>query len=141
MKPDIMDAYEKWVIPEPNSGCWLCFSRNNKYGYARIKIGGRTIGAHRISYEMSVGPIPHDFEIDHICGLTCCVNPAHLEAVTQFENKRRQAIRRDAAMGFKCPNGHARTPINIYMKPSGGKHCRQCRTDARKRHLLRKDVA
>ena len=51
--------------------------------------------AHRISYEMAWGEIPFGLEIDHLCCVKLCVNPAHLEAVTHEENVfRRDEVRR-----------------------------------------------
>lgn len=134
---DIMDLYPDQVIPEPNSGCWLCASNNNGFGYAQFKLGGRRVSAHRLSYELSIGRIPEGFEVDHRCRLTCCVNPDHLEAVTQFENKRRANRDRERDAEYRCPNGHPRTPDNIYTKPNGRRQCRQCMTDARARSRQR----
>jgi hypothetical protein len=42
--------------------------------------------AHRFAYELLVGPIPEDLELDHLCRVRHCVNPAHLEPVTHLEN-------------------------------------------------------
>lgn len=63
-------------------------------GYGRINRGGRTVPVHRYAYELAVGPIPSGLHIDHLCGVRACVNPRHLEAVTQAENNRRAGARR-----------------------------------------------
>ena len=132
---DMIELFGEYISPEPNSGCWLCESRNNQRGYARVSLNRRKVAAHRLSYELSRGgPIPDGFEIDHLCGVSCCVNPLHLEAVTPFENKRRAARARERNMGFKCPNGHDRTPDNIYVKPNGSRMCRKCRAISRARY-------
>ncbi|MBV5269024.1 MAG: HNH endonuclease, partial [Afipia sp.] len=90
---DVLDLFPNYVIPEPNTGCWLCHSANNQRGYGRLNIGGgKLVTAHRYSYELSVGPIPHGLELDHLCRQPCCVNPAHLEPVTPFENGRRAGL-------------------------------------------------
>ena len=67
---------------------WLgCKAGNTEYG--KKTFFKRTILAHRWMYEQRVGPIPDGMVIDHLCGNRSCVNPAHLEVVTQTENCRR----------------------------------------------------
>jgi hypothetical protein len=71
------------------NGCWLWQGTMNWKGYGRISIGDREIGAHRVSYEIFVGPIPDGLEIDHLCKVRGCVNPDHLEPVTRRINQQR----------------------------------------------------
>jgi HNH endonuclease len=84
------------ISPEPNSGCWLWLGTCNRDGYSRLTIGDQTkksgirhASGHRISYEAFVGPIPTGLDIDHLCRVRCCVNPAHLEPVTTKVNVQR----------------------------------------------------
>lgn len=58
-------------------------------GYGHLNIGGRPVMAHRYAYEQSIGPIPDGLVLDHRCRNQHCVNPAHLEPVTQRENVHR----------------------------------------------------
>jgi hypothetical protein len=65
--------------------CWLWTGARGQGGYGSTGKGG----AHRKAYRLTKGPIPPDFQIDHLCYVRNCVNPAHLEAVTRLENIRR----------------------------------------------------
>lgn len=63
--------------------------RNNK-GYGSLRLSeGKTALAHRFIYEQTVGPIPGDLTIDHLCRNKLCVNVEHLEVVTRSENSIR----------------------------------------------------
>lgn len=71
------------------SGCWL-WTGALRDGYGRVKFNGSvTQEAHRASYEFHIGPIPEGLVIDHLCRNRSCINPSHLEPVTQGENIRR----------------------------------------------------
>lgn len=126
---DVLDLFPKQVIPEPNSGCWLWTENWNRGGYGTVYVSAarRQIMAHRHSYEISVGPIPEGLEIDHLCRQRCCVNPQHLEPVTQRENILRMAQALERERNFHCRNGHKRTEENTFVKPNGARVCNECR--------------
>ena len=81
------------------SGCWEWTGTSDDKGYGQLRVGSVTDGsatnrmAYRLVYELAVGPIPLGLHIDHLCNNPPCVNPAHLEPVTQRENNRRMAER------------------------------------------------
>jgi hypothetical protein len=65
------------------NGCWVWLPPLRKDGYAILSVNSWPTPAHRVAYELLVGPIPQGLEIDHLCRNHACVNPDHLEAVTQ----------------------------------------------------------
>jgi hypothetical protein len=76
------------LVVQPN-GCITWGGTCDRYGYGRFKLNGRMDKAHRVAYELFVGPIPAGLVIDHLCRHRACVNPQHLEAVTQTVNIQR----------------------------------------------------
>jgi len=75
-------------------GCWLYPGANNN-GYPTIRVWGKSVYVYRYMYELRVGIIPSDLEVDHLCEHRNCVNPAHLEAVTSKVNCERRNTPRD----------------------------------------------
>lgn len=125
------------VSPEPNSGCWLWVACVDWDGYGQFHAAKQTT-AHRFSYEMHKGPIPDGLQIDHLCRVTCCVNPDHLEAVTAGENARRSmSFAGRNARKTHCWRGHPLSGENLYIAPSGYRNCKECRGLASKRHRKR----
>lgn len=86
-----------------DDSCWLWIGPANAAGYGRISYDGTLGYAHRRSYELRVGPIPEDRELDHTCNNRNCINPAHLEPVSHQENQRRIKERGTAARGSRSP--------------------------------------
>lgn len=84
------DRFWSKVRVDPASGCWVWTGGQSGNGYGRFALGHREMRtAHRFSYEALVGPIAVGLQIDHLCRVTLCTNPGHLEAVTPGENTRR----------------------------------------------------
>ena len=83
-----------YVDKDGPGGCWLWTGLLYPHGYAQFTVAGRNVSGHRWSYEHHFGPIPEGLSIDHVHARGCrhrhCVNPDHLEAVTQAENNRRR---------------------------------------------------
>lgn len=74
------------IHKDADTGCWLWTAAINNMGYGTLAYRQVRYYAHRFSYEMFVGPIPSGLVLDHLCRHPSCVNPDHLEAVTQQEN-------------------------------------------------------
>lgn len=111
--------------------CWLWTARVERNGYGRFWLDGQQHGAHRVAYELFVGPIPDGREIDHLCRIRHCVNPDHLEAVTAAENVRRMAATRTPYQHRMetCRNGHAYDAANAISTPTG-RACATCKREA-----------
>jgi hypothetical protein len=69
--------------------CWEWMGAKNPHGYGRFWVGRKCYQAHRVIYEGAVGTIPDGLVIDHLCRVRHCVNPSHMEPVTDLENRRR----------------------------------------------------
>ncbi len=75
-----------WPKVSKTPTCWIWMGAHNEDGYGLIYIEGKMIAAHRMSWELSNGPIPPSASILHKCDNPPCVNPDHLYAGTQSDN-------------------------------------------------------
>lgn len=86
-------TFEDRYIPEPNSGCWIWLQAVDKDGYGKLGIAGKTLKAHKLSYELYKGEVVAGLHVLHRCDLTSCVNPDHLFLGTHLDNMRDQNIK------------------------------------------------
>lgn len=117
-----------WNKVNKTSSCWLwTASLVQGSGYGSFTPASRQrVNAHRWAYEQLVGPVPKGMQLDHLCRVRSCVNPAHLEAVPPIINVRRgtspgaEALRRSL-----CRMGHPYSQWGVLR--AGRRVCRLCR--------------
>ena len=113
-------------IMKVQDGCWLWTASLDPYGYGQTTINGLHRGAHRVVYQLLVGPIPDGLTSDHRCRVRSCVNPDHMEVVTRGENVLRgEGPPAVNARKTHCIHGHEFTPENTITKRLG-RGCREC---------------
>lgn len=116
-------------IVEDEHGCWIWQGTLRSDGYGQVTVDGRKWLAHRFAYTDMVADIPAGLQIDHLCRVTSCVNPYHLEPVTaHVNNMRSESLAARRARMTHCPRGHELTPDNVYSRPdrTASRMCRTC---------------
>ena len=94
--------------------CWIWLG-GKSCGYGHISLGNKVILAHRFAYELLREPIPEGMFIDHLCRNPSCVNPDHLEVVTNKENILRGInVMATNSKVTHCPQGHPYDLFNTY---------------------------
>lgn len=125
-----------WAKVDKTETCWLWTGHRTpaggRYGQGGYGLFSSAL-AHRVAYESSRGPIPEGMTIDHLCGVTACVNPSHLEPTTQAENTRRYY-----ATVTHCKWGHELAGDNVRLNEKQGRTERICKACDRRRHQKRK---
>lgn len=132
-----------------SSPCWHWTGSLNNNGYASFRIKPHKTSGHRAVYLQMVGEIKEGLVIDHMCRNRACMNPTHLQAVTQKQNLSTAIGLGEKGMVYlakineihkaktHCPQGHKYTDANTYWEERGtfkSRHCKTCR-DANVRKL------
>jgi hypothetical protein len=115
-------------------GCWEWAGAHNRDGYGTAYTGTRPLGAHRVIYELLVGPIPEGLTIDHLCRNRGCVNPSHMEPVPKRVNLLRGVgVGALHAAKTHCVHGHPFDAENTRIT-SRGRVCRQCHRERERKY-------
>lgn len=119
-----------WARVDKNgpNGCWLWTGTIEVQGYGVVTVSGKMYKAHVVAFESLVRPKVPGEQLDHLCRVRPCVNPAHLEPVDLRTNVLRgfgpTAIN---AAKDECDNGHPFDGENTYWRKNGNRDCRACR--------------
>lgn len=117
-----------WEKVDKTYVCWL-WTAQTVDGYGRFWLNGRPHPAHRVAYELEIGPIPDRLVVDHVCRVRRCVRPDHLRVCTASQNVL-EGVTTTAALNLAkthCPQNHPYSGDNLYVKPGGSRVCRACK--------------
>jgi len=117
-----------WEKVDMRGHCWEWTAAKTSCGYGRFKVEGKTVGAHRVSYELHYGEIPEEMCVLHTCDTPPCVNPEHLFLGTPTDNNRDrdQKGRNGFSNKTHCPQGHPYGEDNLYLRSNGQRVCKAC---------------
>jgi hypothetical protein len=124
---DIMPEERFFACIAQVGDCWVWCGTTQVGGYGKFMADSRSYLAHRWAYEYMRAGIPDGLHLDHLCSNPPCVNPWHLEPVTQQENLRRS--NNHVGMNARkthCLRNHEFTPDNTYVDKRGRRMCRRC---------------
>lgn len=155
IKPLTITDIEKFArqFTIQTSGCWAWGRAINRKGYGIFFLHGRTYRAHRVGYAIKHNGLNSSLVIDHLCRNTACVNPNHLELVTNRENVMRGNLPKISSARLlqrtHCKSGHEFTVINTnhtaYKKKAGGtgamRRCKTCVASYNRKHYLKRTGA
>lgn len=130
--PNLTRRFMDKYVPATDE-CSIWPGQRDPNGYGHLHADGSHYLAHRVAYTLLVGAIPDGLVIDHLCRSTGCVNPTHLEPVTNRENLvRGMSPMAQALRSGLCYRGHERVDVDRFGD------CRKCKNirQAERRRVL-----
>lgn len=110
--------FEKFISPEPNTGCFLWTGAANKRGYGYFWSKGCAWNAHRFAYAAAHGGVPRTAHVLHKCDNSYCMNPDHLELGTHAQNMADAKRRGRMATGERCGTSKLRASDVVAIRQS-----------------------
>lgn len=99
-----LPAHIQRGIKVDDRGCWLWMRSRSRDGYGWASLKNKTHQAHRLVYTLLRGVPSDGMQLDHLCRVRHCVNPEHLQPVTNLQNQMRSPI--TPAGRTVCAQGH-----------------------------------
>lgn len=132
-------AAKYWASAEPfedgyETPCMYVPNKPDSQGYLRVCFSDsgkcHNVHLHRLMYLCMIGPIQDGLVLDHLCRNRACVNPWHLEQVTNRENiLRGEGLAAMERRQTHCKRGHCLAGDNVYKNGKRGRGCRTCKRD------------
>lgn len=119
--------WTKVIVNLPDE-CWIWTGAKDRKGYPNFRVEKNKTGkGHRFSYVLHFGPIPLGLHVDHECNNRSCVNPFHLQLLTNKQNNERSsspsAINKRKK---KCKWDHDFDKENTIIRKDGSRRCKKC---------------
>lgn len=131
--PESLPLHFRRNVTDGPGGCWLWTRSTSPDGYGWASYGNRTHQAHRLAYRLVMGEPPDGMQLDHLCRVRHCVNPAHLEPVSPGENLRRSPL--TTAGMVTCSKGHQ------LVQYHNQRRCMECLADYKEANRERNRLA
>ena len=112
------------LLPHMDSPCWEWTAFKNDDGYGKFRVADKPLFAHRISWMIARGPIPHNGSshgicVCHRCDNRACVNPLHLRLGTHTDNMRDMENK-----GRQARGDNSGSRLHPEKRPRGESHAR-----------------
>ena len=111
-RTDKVNESKFWVKVDKSDGCWIWKAYRDKDGYGVVRVGNRTMLAHRVSYYMANNGIKDSLCVCHKCDNPPCVNPAHLFLASRQENMDDMTRKGRAKPNKKRGSAHYKAILN-----------------------------
>lgn len=124
---DLQKRVCRKIAKDYESGCSIWTGAPSLKGYGRITIDRRALKAHRLIASLVYGKVPAGMVVDHLCRNRLCVNPKHLEIVTNQVNVQRGLLNSGRPPRSSCNAGHAYSEDTVCYRSNGLYLTRRCR--------------